>query len=107
MHVGVGEDCAASGPARKKTTMASITGRIAAVQVRTKPFISRRDRISDRGCSRQAPDYSGERTRHACWRSRLGFVNFCLSFSCGKRQLPHESFTLQSHVRVKGEDAPP
>jgi len=34
VHVGVGEVCAASGPARRETAIASISGRIATVRVR-------------------------------------------------------------------------
>jgi argininosuccinate synthase len=41
VHVGVGEGCAASGPAETKSAIASVTVRIATVRVCMKPFISR------------------------------------------------------------------
>ena len=41
VHVGVGEVCAASGPAERKTAIASVTGRIATVRVRINFFISK------------------------------------------------------------------
>src|SRR6266568_3175839 len=41
VHVGVGEVCAASGPAQRKTAMAGISGRIATVRVRITFSISK------------------------------------------------------------------
>ena len=55
VHVGVGEVCAASGPAHSETAMASISGRIAMVRVRIRFLISRRDRISDAAASVKFP----------------------------------------------------
>jgi len=55
VHVGVGEGCAARGPAERETAIASITGKIATVRVCMKVFISRRDRISDAAASIKLP----------------------------------------------------
>ena len=55
VHVGVGEVCAASGPAQREITTASITGRIATVRVCIKSFISRPNDIPNRECLSQAP----------------------------------------------------
>src|SRR5436190_18410321 len=45
---GVGEVCAASGPAQRNTAMASIRDRIGTLRVCIKRFVSRPDRIPDR-----------------------------------------------------------
>src|SRR5207249_5945628 len=83
VHVGegVGEDCAASGPAQKKTAIASIRDSIGTVQVCIKPFVSRRNGISDPGCLCQAPGRLGSARVPRAGERVLAIANF-QSASC-------------------------
>src|SRR2546423_13039009 len=71
LHAGVGEVCAASGPAERKTVIASVTVKIATVLVRMKSFILRPVRISDTARLGQAPRQSGERRPQLARRAPL------------------------------------
>ena len=55
LHVGVGEVCATSGPTERKTAIASVRIRTAAVRVCIKSFDFEADRISDAAASIKLP----------------------------------------------------
>ena len=59
VHVGegVGEVCAASGPAQRETATASVTDRIVTVRVCIRPLMLRRVSVSNAAASFKLPGY--------------------------------------------------